>query len=190
MLEANHNLRVTGSAPSHLSGGSPHEWFVVQTKRSKETYARDHLRRQHFKTFFPRITTSSRRRGKFVTNHVPLFPGYLFVAFDPVCLGWHSINGTRGVSRLLCSDSGRPQALPHNFMMSLLESSDDSEIVSWSYQNLSDGDPIEIVHGPFAKKIGQLISLHSQGRAQVLLSLMGASICVDLSVSALKPAHA
>lgn len=189
VLEPSSDWRNELDELGHQANSCLEKWFVVQTKRAKEVYAREHLRRQHFKTFLPRISVSSRRYGKTITNHVPLFPGYLFVTFDLDCPGWCSINGTRGVSRLLRSECGRPLALPQDFIMSLIGSCDASEIIRRCHFNLTVGEPIEVIVGPFAKQLGQLVSLDTRGRAQVLLSLMGTSVCVNLTATSLKSAH-
>ncbi len=57
-------------------------WFLAQLKPNCANIADKNLKRQGFKTFLPMEEETSQRGGKFVTAMRPLFPGYIFVAFD------------------------------------------------------------------------------------------------------------
>ncbi|KDB05067.1 hypothetical protein U879_03470 [Defluviimonas sp. 20V17] len=50
--------------------------------------------RKIFQIFLPRHHETRRGNGKFSTGLRPLFPGYLFAAFDPTRGLWRAINGT------------------------------------------------------------------------------------------------
>ena len=76
-------------------------WFLAQLKPNSHRIAEKNLRRQSFATFLPMQQETSRRNGRFVTTVKPLFPGYLFVALDTSAGGWHRVNNTYGVTRLV-----------------------------------------------------------------------------------------
>ena len=57
-------------------------WFLAQLKPNCANIADRNLKRQGFKTFLPMEEETRQRNGKFVTSMQPLFPGYIFVAFD------------------------------------------------------------------------------------------------------------
>jgi transcriptional antiterminator RfaH len=83
-------------------------WFVAQLKPNGLTLACRNLDRQGFAAFVPkRVETVA---GK--SRHRPLFPGYLFVQFDPARHGRQAVNSTRGITRLLLNDPRAPSPLP------------------------------------------------------------------------------
>ena len=57
-------------------------WFAVYSRARAEATAQEHLRRQGYEVYLPRHLKRRRhaRRTDFVL--APLFPRYLFVAFD------------------------------------------------------------------------------------------------------------
>ena len=57
-------------------------WFLAQLKPNCANIADKNLKRQGFQTFLPMEEETTQRNGKFVTAMRPLFPGYIFVAFD------------------------------------------------------------------------------------------------------------
>ena len=79
-----------------------------------------HLGRQSFDYFLPRYRKTRRQARKFDTVLAPLFPGYIFVRFDKEQTNWRSINGTFGVRRLICSESGVLRSMPARAVESLL----------------------------------------------------------------------
>ncbi len=57
-------------------------WWVLHTKpRQEKSLARDLLSRQ-VPFYLPQIQKRWRLRGRLMTSHVPLFPGYLFLMAD------------------------------------------------------------------------------------------------------------
>jgi len=90
-------------------------WFVVQTHRSKEGFAVQQLKNQGYQTFSPTFVKTVRRNRRFIQAKQTLFPGYVFVRFDPTDRNWRSINGTYGVNKLIMSGN-EPAALPFGFV--------------------------------------------------------------------------
>ncbi|WP_244563518.1 transcription termination/antitermination NusG family protein [Pantoea rodasii] len=72
-------------------------WYVAQTKWAQEKYAQQHLTEQGVTCLLPVFSRVRLRNGRVrgVTPQ-PLFPGYLFVRFDPEVVHTTSIKGTRG----------------------------------------------------------------------------------------------
>lgn len=151
---------------------STENWFVAQLKPQGMRQAKQNLARQGFKHFCPTRRESVLRSGKAVSRDVPLFPGYLFVQFDPNEPGWTSINATRGVSRLLLSTSRPTSPLPSQFMAGLMARCDELGAIV-ANPNLALGDTIRIVSGPFAETIGKIERVTDNERVQILMELMG-----------------
>jgi transcription antitermination factor NusG len=74
-------------------------WHCVHTLPASEAKAERHLNEQGFKTYIPRYRKTCRRN---VVSAV-LFPRYIFCAFDVDVHRWRAINGTRGVSYVICT---------------------------------------------------------------------------------------
>ena len=77
------------------------EWFILQFKPNAHHQAAKNLTRQGFETFLPLHDTTSRKSSRFISTSRPLFPSYMFIAFNRTDTKWHKINNTYGVSRLV-----------------------------------------------------------------------------------------
>ena len=58
-------------------------WYVVATKLRLETLAKKHLENQGYEVFLPRISQIRKHARKIEKVLKPLFPGYLFIRFNP-----------------------------------------------------------------------------------------------------------
>lgn len=150
-------------------------WFVAQLRPHGLAQARVHLKRQCFETFSPEILNAHHGQNKKAVEHKPLFPGYLFVRFDPRNIGWTAINNTRGVSRLILNDPRRPIPLPEELMRALQVRCDPRE----NYKTADDlvvGDRVKVLTGPFADLITKIETLPGTARVGVLIELMGREV--------------
>ena len=147
-------------------------WFVAQLKPQGLRLAIQNLDRQGFQHFCPKRLETTIKRGKPVADEKPLFPGYIFVQFDPVQAGWTSINGTRGVTRLILTDIRKPVPLPAEFMSGLMARCDRVGVVT-APTDLKIGDTIRVLSGPFAEAIARIEQFTDDERLQILMDLMG-----------------
>ena len=156
-------------------------WFVAATKPHAEATALDHLKRQGFSVMMPYFLKTRRHARRVDTVKQALFPGYIFIEFDPAETAWRCINGTIGVRHLL-TNGGMPQAVLPSFMTSLMELIDEEGVVSIEQRPFAAGDMVEIHHGPFAGQIAQIIDSSHQDRISVLMSLMGRDVISTIGV--------
>lgn len=177
----------TGESRRVVSNTDEENWLVVQVQPRKEAYATEHLRRQRFKTFSPRLRTTRIRARKFESALTPLFPGYLFVGIEAFCDNWRAIKGTRGVLRLLCGDRGTPQRLPDGFVAALMATTDTMGVVSRPLFELRAGDTARVLDGPFAQHVGRIAALDGKGRVDVMLEILGSCVPVRLASTQLQP---
>jgi transcription elongation factor/antiterminator RfaH len=180
-------------APLLLTPLGPGErWYVVQTQPNREAMALFNLQRQGFRTFMPQIIKTVRHARRTRTVKAALFPRYLFTPLDPDRTPWRCINGSLGVVSLIMAGD-RPRPVPEGVVESLAALADDSGVVDFGAR-LEIGGSVRVVSGPFADQLGRLIHLDGQGRAHVLLEIMGAPRTVTISGRALasagKPADA
>ena len=154
-------------------------WFVAQLRPQGLTRAITHLHRQGFETFAPELAATSTRAGARRQTRKPLFPGYLFVSFDPLARGWTAINATRGIARLILNDPRRPAPLPADLMAGLMARCDSTGLLL-PPADLQVGDRIRVLAGPFADLVTQIETLPDQERIGVLIDLMGRKVRTSL----------
>src|SRR5437868_324705 len=125
-------------------------WFAVYTQPRKEDLAQEHLLRQGFETFLP-LYLKRRSHARRVTNvPTPLFPRYLFIAFDPDESRWRSVRSTRGVIDLI-RNGDNPVPVPESVISEIQRRRGaDGYVVLARHLNLKRGSRIRIDTGPFA----------------------------------------
>lgn len=79
ILEMNKKSTVASHAESDLN----HPWFVVQIKPNSDSTAKRNLLRQGIHVFAPFEELTVCKASKWINTRKLLFPGYLFVSFDP-----------------------------------------------------------------------------------------------------------
>ena len=163
-------------------------WFVVHTQPKNEARAAENLARQAFKVFFPSMRRTIKHARKTSVVLAPLFPGYLFVALNREVDRWRSINGTRGVIRLI-TNGEEPVAVPHGIVEDLQRRVGANGALDWTL-SLKQGDRVSIVDGPFASFVGTLEHLDASGRIQLLLDLLGRSVRVSVGKDNVAPPSA
>lgn len=149
--------------------------FVAQLRPQGLARAQTHLQRQKIGSFGPQVLTTVTRAGGLREARKPLFPGYLFVSFDPATPGWSAINCTRGVSRLILSDPYRPQPLPAALLARLIARCDASGLLS-NGDDLAVGGRIRVLSGPFAHLVTTIETVPDAERIGILIDLMGRKV--------------
>lgn len=72
------------------------QWYCVYCRPRMEATATKHLQEQNFECYYPRV-----RNARDVT--AAMFPRYVFAKIDIDTQRWKSVNGTIGVSKLVCN---------------------------------------------------------------------------------------
>jgi transcriptional antiterminator RfaH len=147
------------------------KWFIAQIKPNSYNTAIQNLERQGFETFLPEMKITQRQKNKFVVKNVYVFPGYMFVCFDPYITTWTKINSTYGVSKILAFNK-KPSEISSNL---ILEMKIRYKINSSSTQKekLQEGDSIKFSSGPFTDLIAKVESVEGKNRIWILLEAMG-----------------
>jgi transcriptional antiterminator RfaH len=145
-------------------------WYLVHSLPSREEFACQHLIRQKFVGFLPKIPKSIRHARRIQTKLAAYFPGYLFVQLDLTRDRWRSVNGTFGVAHLV-GPGDLPQPVPTGVVEALLACSDHRGVITLG--EFRRGQRVRMTAGPFAEQIGVLERLDATGRVRVLLEIMG-----------------
>lgn len=167
-----------------LRGGE--RWYVARTQPFRESSAQFNIQQLGFETYFPRVRRTVRHARKLRNVLAPLFPGYIFVILNLSRDRWRSVNGATGVASLIMG-AEQPIPAPQGVVEALISMREGSGGVCLN-QDLSIGQMVRILSGPFAQAICQLEQLDDRGRVCVLLEIMGGQIAACLDRSALGPA--
>ena len=162
-------------------------WHVAETRPRAEVLAQANLERQGFDCFCPRFRKTRRHARRIDHLLVPVFPGYIFVGFDPRRDHWTPINGTTGVRRLVGSAAGAPYAMPEAVMAALFERCEGS-VIQQMVPALALGQQVRLSNGPFATALATIERLDDNGRVRVLLDILGGSVPTTVRVRDLEPA--
>jgi transcription elongation factor/antiterminator RfaH len=155
-------------------------WYVVNTHPHQEERAEINLRRQGYQAWLPKLLRERRHARRIDVASIPLFPGYLFVSLDHQMQPWRAIGSTFGVRRILCHGE-RPRPVEQGFVEALKETTDENGVVALAAEGLKLGQPLRLLTGPFANRIGTLLRLADKDRVALLLNLLGREVQVVVS---------
>jgi transcriptional antiterminator RfaH len=163
-------------------------WHVAFTQPRAEAQAAWHLANQGFEPFLPLCRTLRRHARQVTAVARPLFPRYLFVAFDPERERFRAVGGTRGISHLVMAGD-RPAPVPAGVVEALQAQADPFGIVPLASLALFErGAAVRITDGALAGQIGRYETLTPDRRVVLLLDLLGRQVTVEVPVYAVEAA--
>lgn len=153
------------------------QWYVAQTRYAQEKRAQQQLQEQGVTCLLPMFSRIRLRNGKVrgVTPQ-PLFPGYLFVHFDPEVVHTTAIKGTRGISTLI-SFGGQPSVVPDSVITQLEEG---WEGVPLTTDAPMRGDRVMIEDGAFEGLEAVWCEPDGMKRSVLLMTLMNRQVRVPV----------
>ena len=147
------------------------KWFIAQIKPNSYHIATQNLERQGFETFLPKMEITQRQKNQFVVKNVYVFPGYIFVCFDPHFITWTKINSTYGVSKILTFNK-KPSEISSDLILEL-KIRYESNSNPTQKEKLQKGDSIKFYTGPFSDLIAKVENVDEKNRIWVLLEALG-----------------
>ncbi|MDR3439868.1 transcriptional activator RfaH [Telmatospirillum sp.] len=161
-------------------------WYVTAVQPKSEAFARVNLVRQGFEVYAPMIRVRRTVDRKTYVVPAPMFPGYLLVRFDQDTDRWRSINGTRGVIKLLPLHAEFPHPIPDSLVKQWLDSEIDGAVslddAMSSLVEYQRGQALRVVDGAFSGFPATCRS-SSKGRVTLLMGLFGRETVVELSMN-------
>lgn len=165
----------------------PAFWFAIFSKPRREAEAVEHLERQAFTVFLPRVRARRRLRGQWRDIVEPMFPRYLFMRAVPGQDDLRPVRSTRGVIGLV-RFGGDPRPVPEMVITELRKLCGGVDGVLELPAPLIAGSRVRVLEGPFAGCEGNLLSQNGKRRALVLLELLGRANAIELPLDVLAPA--
>jgi transcriptional antiterminator RfaH len=161
-------------------------WYAAKTKPRQEHTALEHLRRQNFETYCPRIMIERLKSTGIRRELEPLCPGYVLIRFDLSDTTWRVINSTRGISKLLSfTENGTPTAITPGSVESLKALEAQGKLFISEVTRLHRGDKVRIKFGTLSDRIAEVV--FSQGnRITLLLNLLGRKVPIKAPLHALE----
>lgn len=158
-------------------------WHVAMTHPREEALAAEHLGRQGFGVYLPRHARTRRHARKVERVAAPLFPRYVFVAFDPASAATRAIRSTRGVLDLVRSGPA-PAAVPGWVVEGLRAREGVDGLIEIGDQlGLAPGDAVTITEGSFRGQTAIFDRLDEHGRVVALLQLLGRAVEVPVALA-------
>jgi transcriptional antiterminator RfaH len=170
-----------------LAAADPHQWFLVHTKTSAEPVARDHLERQGYQAYYPRLVRRMRHHGKRVRQICSLFPRYLFVNLRLGTQDLGPVKSTKGVSGIV--RFGEQYAAVPDRVIDRLKGREDPHtgLHHLGERRLRPHQSIRITAGPFFGVEGVFLADCGSDRVRVLLSVLGQATPVEICEAFVEP---
>ena len=157
-----------------------YRWHVAATFAQSEHTAYAELLAQGYVAYLPLHLDRHNCRI------VPLWRGYVLVAFDAATDAWGSVRRTRGVRDLLTTAPGRPAPLPVGCVEDLIARTSERRIVDdpGVTVTLAPTMPVgrlgRVLDGPLAGWQG-VCTMSTERRVRLLLAVLGGSREVEFS---------
>ena len=109
-------------------------------------------KRPPFDVHAPTIAKERRIRGVHRVEHVPMFPGYVFVQFDRTVDDWGLINGMDGVRGVIRTRTHTPIPTPVGFVEWLIKDAPRRlKLAAGKMPQFEPGQRLRVMDGPFAE---------------------------------------
>lgn len=162
-------------------------WYLVRTKIRAEGIALEHLERQGYRVYHPRLLRSKRVRGRWVDRVEPLFPRYLFLRLDTERQSLAPVRSTVGVTNIV--RFGVDYAIvPDEVINELMHREDAGTGLHRLKEPLFErGTVVRVSEGPFDRLEGVFECFESEERVVILLEVLGRVTRVRLPLSQVIP---
>lgn len=149
------------------------KWYVLRTNPQAEYLAAGALERDGFQVLLPCVNSPRPRAGH---PDIPLFPGYLFLRFDPENDGWPTFRQLHRVSGWVTFDGVVPP-VPEEAVAELTHRVESMNEGHGLWNQFNPGERVRVVCGNM-ESLAQVVegAKSPQGRVQVLMDFMGRQV--------------
>lgn len=165
--------------PDTESQAGESAWYLVHCKPRQDERAEEHLMRQGYACYRPRLARERLLRGRRQIVVESLFPGYLFIELHPEA-NWSPLRSTRGVNRLV-RFGDYPLQVPSSLIASLQQRTQPE-----SQPLLQPGDRVRVVEGSFAELDAIFLSMDGEERVVLLMNLLNRGQRLSLPLASVR----
>lgn len=155
-------------------------WYLIQCKPRSDQKALEHLERQGFECFLPRVIRHPATAGAAAKLNQPLFPGYIFLHMKAEG-NWAKLRSTRGVNKVV-SFCGKPCQIDDAIIQKLK----DRHLEVAQKTTLEPGDRVHIGAGPLADMEAIFMVMDGEHRVMLLLRLLNRERPIKVPLSHLR----
>lgn len=181
-------------AGSMLEDHSTKNWYAIHTYSGYEDAVARNLRQRIdsmdmedkiFDVIVPTKEVTKVKRGSRVEEEERIYPGYVLVQMEVTEDSWYVVRNTPRVTGFVGSGS-RPDPLDETEVEELFAQM--SEDQSEHEIDVSEGDPVRVIDGPFDELEGTVDEIdHERGKVKVLVSMFGRETPVELDFLQIEP---
>jgi len=161
-----------------------YRWYPVYTRSRAEKKAYEELQRKQIKAYLPLKKELKQWSDRKKIVEEPLLKSYLFVYISTK--EFATVSMTNGIARFIYF-SGKIATIPDRQIEDLkllLALGTDLEIIDYE---ISPGEKVEIIAGPFKGIIAELVSLQNKKSIILRLQNLGYSIHINTSMAFIRP---
>jgi len=183
-------MNNTTSTATATDQNSDMKWYVIRTLTGQENKITKALKERivnHGLTEFfgeiviPEETVIVSSGGKKKKVKKKFFPGYVLIKMRLNDNTWHLVKNTDKITGFVGGTSTKPQPLTDDeaaFMLN--QTPDGSAARPRTSINLSEGESVRVIEGPFASFVGTVESTNDKGKVKVVVSIFGRPTPVEL----------
>jgi transcriptional antiterminator RfaH len=170
---------------AQVNGAASSFWFVAQTSGRAEQKASELLNQKAVTTYLPRLLVRRRHGSRRWQALEPLFPGYLFIQFEPRPETIYRVRWTPGIMRLL-GDGEMPIPISDEVVRYLQGRESHHGFIA-PLQPLAAGQRVRFKSGPFSMLEGIIERpVPREDRVRVLLHLVNMVVAVEVEADVLE----
>lgn len=166
------------------------KWFIIRTLTGQENKVQKTLRENivNFKLgqYFGEIVVpeesvvTNTAAGKKKTIKKKVFPGYVLIQMTMNERTWHLVNSTDKVTGFVGGTKDKPAPISEDEAKYMLGQVDETARRPRTSVNLSEGDTVKVIEGPFASFVGTIETVNEKGKIKVNVSIFGRPTPVEL----------
>jgi transcriptional antiterminator NusG len=194
MVNHTENLNEeTGHDPRLAKGDTADfKWYIVhalsgyenRVSKSLKERAVDYKLTEYFSDIVvPEETVQSNVNGKKRTTKKKLYPGYVLIKMVMNERTWHLVKNTDKVTGFIGGTKDKPAPLSDEEAAFMTNQVAEGFKRPKTNFNLSEGDSVKVIEGPFASFVGTIEAVNEKGKIRVQVSIFGRPTPVELDFS-------
>lgn len=168
------------------------KWYVVKAMTGMENKVLKLLKQRIInlnmaeyigEVLVPEETVLTNVNGKKRRIKKKFFPGYVLIKMIMNDNTWHLVQGTDKITGFVGGTKDEPAAISNEEAAYMLGQAEDGHKKTRTTINVSEGDSVRVIEGPFKTFIGTVDAVNDKGKVRVNVSIFGRPTPVDLDYS-------